>query len=286
MPDFCLRTALWNTFFRIDKAFLDFVKAEEEKGGASETSGTTACVVCATSAGYIYCANCGDSRAVLGRAAKGGSFARTEAIALSEDHKPTRADETARVVQEGGFVISGRVMGQIAVSHETRERESSNRAAFILHPKSSPTTLPKVSRAFGDMDFKYAGQTTLTCEPEITEIAMSERDRFLVIACDGLWDVMSNQEVVDFVAEAKAEGSSMKTIAEEIVHHAIEDLGSTDNVSIILIDVQCSRAPTLSEGVGWRGERLHLIFNLGDTFNATYSLERWGGPREWCRNNG
>ena len=92
---------------------------------------------------------------------------------------------------------------------------------------------------------------------------MSERDRFVVIACDGLWDVMSNQEVVDFVAEAKAEGSSMKIIAEDIVQHAIEDLGSTDNVSIILIDVQCSRAPNLREGVGLRGERkiaFHIQF--------------------------
>eukprot|EP01083_Nonionella_stella_P083037 229440_1 len=127
-------------------------------------SGTTAvtCIVTHESDERIlYCANCGDSRAVLCR---DGTAAR-----LSRDHKPQDPEESRRIVEAGGFI--GRC----------------NRVNGIL----------AVSRALGDHVLK----PPVTPEPSISRTVLSATDYFCIMACDGLWDVCSDQEAVDFVTK-------------------------------------------------------------------------------------
>jgi serine/threonine protein phosphatase PrpC len=58
---------------------------------------------------------------------------------------------------------------------------------------------------------------------------------FFVLACDGLFDVMSDQEVVDWVHDRLAStNDDLETIAERLAHHAV-DIGSTDNVSVLIV---------------------------------------------------
>eukprot|EP01062_Namystynia_karyoxenos_P059162 TRINITY_DN5058_c0_g1_i1.p2 TRINITY_DN5058_c0_g1~~TRINITY_DN5058_c0_g1_i1.p2 ORF type:complete len:387 (+),score=125.21 TRINITY_DN5058_c0_g1_i1:87-1247(+) len=126
----------------------------------------------------VYCANVGDSRAVLCRA--GG------ALPLSEDHKPVSPGEAERIQRAGGIVRMNRVMGQLAMS-----------------------------RALGDFQFKTsplpAEQQMVTALPEVRYAPLSPEDEFLVLACDGIWDCRSSEDVVSFVRQRlapPAEGSS------------------------------------------------------------------------------
>lgn len=143
-------------------------------------SGTTACVAfllpvvspsgeAAANRVRLYVANAGDSRAVLcrGRAA----------VELSIDHKPEDADEKARIVAAGGTVTAdGRVNDGL-----------------------------NLSRAIGDHVYKWRADLALADQmisalPDVTSTELVPlADEFLVIACDGIWNSMSSQEVVDFV---------------------------------------------------------------------------------------
>ncbi|KAH7832867.1 hypothetical protein Vadar_000818 [Vaccinium darrowii] len=120
----------------------------------------------------LLVANVGDSRVVACRA---GS-----AVPLSIDHKPDRSDERQRIEQAGGFVIwagTWRVGGVLAVS-----------------------------RAFGDKLLK----PYVVAEPEIQEEEIDGVD-FIIIASDGLWNVLSNQDAVTIVQNIKdAEAASRK----------------------------------------------------------------------------
>ncbi|KAL1827522.1 hypothetical protein ACET3Z_005934 [Daucus carota] len=120
----------------------------------SDAVGSTAVVAIVTPE-KIVVANCGDSRAVLCRKGK--------AIPLSRDHKPDRPDELSRIEAAGGRVIywdGPRVLGVLAMS-----------------------------RAIGD---KYL-KPYVSCEPEVTIINRTADDECLILASDGLWDMVSNQ---------------------------------------------------------------------------------------------
>lgn len=113
---------------------------------------------------HIVCGNVGDSRCVLGR--------KNKVIALTEDHKPSIVEEKTRIEKAGGFVRFDRVNGELAMS-----------------------------RAIGD--FRYKQSTSLEihehlviCLPDISvQERNSEDDEVLILACDGVWDVISNEEV-------------------------------------------------------------------------------------------
>nr|DAD44599.1 TPA_asm: hypothetical protein HUJ06_002829 [Nelumbo nucifera] len=123
---------------------------------APEMVGSTAIAV-AVSGCQIISSNCGDSRAVLCRG--------TQAIPLTVDHKPDREDELVRIEGGGGRVINwngARVFGVLAMSRAIGDR--------YLRPWIIPV-------------------------PEVTFMTRSEDDECLIVASDGLWDVMSNDEV-------------------------------------------------------------------------------------------
>jgi hypothetical protein len=101
-----------------------------------------------------------------------------------------------------------------------------------------------VARAFGDIDFKCDEQVTLSSDPEIYQLPLdSDEDEFMIVACDGLWDVMSNHEVIDYIREYLQENpptietltSTTHHLLIQLIEHAVEDLGSTDNVSVVLV---------------------------------------------------
>nr|XP_043615612.1 protein phosphatase 2C 37-like [Erigeron canadensis] len=118
-----------------------------------DTVGSTA-VVAVVAPDKIVVSNCGDSRAVLCR--------NGTAIPLTSDHKPDRPDELARIEEAGGRVIywdGARVLGVLAMS-----------------------------RAIGDNYLK----PYVIPEPEVTVTERTSEDECLILASDGLWDVVSN----------------------------------------------------------------------------------------------
>lgn len=116
----------------------------------------------------------GDSRAVLVR--KGGSI-----LPLSNDHKPTRPDEKKRIERAGGSVVGGRVMGRLAVS-----------------------------RAFGHKKMKTTG--VMSAEAEVISTQLCNTDQFVILACDGLWDVMGAKDAVKVIHSSLKTGADLKVV--------------------------------------------------------------------------
>ncbi|XP_050216796.1 protein phosphatase 2C 16-like isoform X2 [Mercurialis annua] len=202
-----------------------FLKVDAEVGGkvgaepvAPETVGSTA-VVAVISSSHIIIANCGDSRAVLYRG--------KEPIALSVDHKPNREDEYARIEAAGGKVIQWnghRVFGVLAMSRSIGDR--------YLKPWIIP-------------------------EPEVTFTPRAKEDECLILASDGLWDVMTNEEACDLARRRilvwyKKNGTALppergdgidpaaQAAAEYLSNRALQK-GSKDNITVIVVDLKVQR---------------------------------------------
>jgi len=141
----------------------------------------------------VYVANAGDCRAVLVK--RGG-----KAVALSEDHKPNLPRESKRIKESGGHVYfdgSWRVEGILAVA-----------------------------RALGDMLLK----PYVTATPDVVEHEVSDDDLYLILASDGLWDTISNEEAARIVLSA----ADFKAVAAELVERA-QDADSMDNITALVI---------------------------------------------------
>lgn len=155
---------------------------------------------------YLNVINTGDSRCVLCRNNIG--------IALSKDHKPNWPEEKLRIKELGGEIVWD--------GYDWRIEDLS------------------VSRAFGDC----SAEPFVTNIPDIFKYKLTNNDKFMVLACDGLWDVMCNQEVVNYVLSRCYDMKTNKrvnvniNIARELGQYAIKNKGSTDNVSIIIVFFQ------------------------------------------------
>lgn len=151
---------------------------------------------------YLNIMNSGDSRCVLCR--------DNLAIALTKDHKPYWPEEKRRIEKLGGKIYF-------------------DGADYRIKDLS-------VSRAFGDLD----AQPYLTNIPDIFRYKIEKSDKFIVMACDGLWDVMSNSDVVNFLLNECYDTNLEErininiNIARKLAETAIAK-GSTDNVSILVI---------------------------------------------------
>ncbi|KAK2965610.1 hypothetical protein RJ640_008451 [Escallonia rubra] len=185
---------------------------------APETVGSTA-VVALICSSHIIVANCGDSRAVLYRG--------KEAMALSNDHKPNREDEYARIEASGGKVIQWdghRVCGVLAMSRSIGDR--------YLKPWIIP-------------------------DPEVTFTPRAREDECLILASDGLWDVMTSEEVCEVarrrillwhkkngggapVERGQGVDPAAQAAAEYLSVLAIQK-GSKDNISVIVVDLKAQR---------------------------------------------
>lgn len=173
---------------------------------ASQSTGST----CLTMIRYqnegrekIQVFNVGDCRAVL--------CSDGMAIPLTKDHKPRWPEETNRI--------------QKAITqYNLNDKIAYYDGDWRIHGLS-------VSRSFGDID----SVPYITHEPEIFEQrSLCSKDQFIVLACDGLWDVMENHEVVNFIIDKFVNGDGRENIALQLALYAI-DKGSTDNVSVIII---------------------------------------------------
>ena len=155
--------------------------------------GSTACIIFLTienNKKFLYCANVGDTRCIL--------IKNNEVKRLSYDDRANDQNEYNRIIKEGGVVFDGRVCGQLMLS-----------------------------RAFGDWELKNFG---VSCIPHVIKYEICDEDKFLVIASDGVWDVMEDYEIygMDF-CELNSKG-----ICDNIVNKAI-DKGSMDNISCFVV---------------------------------------------------
>mmetsp|Transcript_3098 Transcript_3098/g.8402 ORF Transcript_3098/g.8402 Transcript_3098/m.8402 type:complete len:692 (+) Transcript_3098:343-2418(+) len=160
--------------------------------------------------------------------------------ALSEDHKPDLPGEAERI-RKAGFDVR---------SVECREEDGTT--TTIHRVAKNATDDLAVSRAFGDFDYK--ANTTLTDAeqavvplPGVTVHTRSADDRYLVLACDGIWDVIENEAAIDLVADeterrAKACPETLLPDAADAFLQECLGRGSRDNLSAILVRLDASGA--------------------------------------------
>ncbi|XP_054707100.1 protein phosphatase 1A-like [Uloborus diversus] len=188
-------------------------KIPEIASGEDKSGSTAVCTL--ISATRFYFANCGDSRAVLSR--------NKRAFFVTEDHKPINPAEKERIQKAGGSVMIQRVNGSLAVS-----------------------------RALGDYEYKQVEgkgpcEQLVSPEPQVDVLERhSDFDEFLVLACDGVWDVMTNDEICDHIRYMMQITTDLEFICNCVIDACLCK-GSKDNMSIVLVALP--GAPKLSEKV-------------------------------------
>uniref|UniRef100_A0A5B7BF46 PPM-type phosphatase domain-containing protein n=1 Tax=Davidia involucrata TaxID=16924 RepID=A0A5B7BF46_DAVIN len=168
-------------------------------------SGSTACVAIIRN-NQLVVANAGDSRCVLSR--------KGQACNLSTDHKPDLEAEKERIEKAGGFVQCGRVNGSL-----------------------------NLARAIGDSELKQnkslpAEKQIVTANPDINTVELCNDDDFLVLACDGIWDCMSSQQLVDYVRDQLNSESKLSVVCERVFDRCLAPSAGgegCDNMTMILV---------------------------------------------------
>ena len=208
-----------------------------------EDAGTTAVVVLTTPK-WIVCANSGDSRAVYARSSH-------RAVPLSYDHKPEDEDEERRIREAGGYVSGGRVEGDLAVSRGLGDYrfkdldavlsgswgESIRRDTSILQRQILSTDIGymKQTKQQDVPMFKPSEQKVSPVPDIIVQNRDPKEDEFIIIACDGIWDVQTNQECVRMVADIFAEGEDdVGLVCEEVLDQCLNK-GSKDNMTAAVV---------------------------------------------------
>ena len=194
----------------LETSSLDAFALEREK--ARWLAGATG-VAALFSGASLLLAHLGDSEALLVRDG--------EAALLTRPHRPTDASEQARIEAAGGWLTGGakkkRVNGVLAVS-----------------------------RAFGDIEYKLWknrawGRTftadLVSAEPTVTHVRLQRgRDTALVLASDGLWDVVGKAEVAQRVGAWRAKHGGVSGLAQQLAELAVQR-GNNDNTTVIVVDL-------------------------------------------------
>lgn len=188
-------------------------EGEEDLAMTEEPGNDSGCtaVVALLRGNELFVANAGDSRCIICREGK--------AVDMSIDHKPEDVPELDRITKAGGKVSNdGRINGGLNLSRAIGDH--SYKQNKELGPKEQMIT------AFPDVK-------TLTIDPET--------DQFMVLACDGIWNYMSSQDVCDFILPRLAEGrDKLSQICEEMFDHCLApstmgDGTGCDNMTAIIV---------------------------------------------------
>ena len=156
-----------------DQGAKELIKIQKESdssngyddGTQKSFAGCTATVVLITPT-EVYCANAGDSRTVLSK--------NKQAVDLSKDHKPDDPEERTRIYAANGFVEDGRVNGMLALSRALGDFEYKNNSLFKVKDQ--------VVSAF----------------PDVKVVPITNDAEFILLACDGIWDVMTSQAAITY----------------------------------------------------------------------------------------
>uniref|UniRef100_A0A8C3YPD8 Integrin-linked kinase-associated serine/threonine phosphatase 2C n=1 Tax=Catagonus wagneri TaxID=51154 RepID=A0A8C3YPD8_9CETA len=204
-----VKRCLLDTFKHTDEEFL---KQASSQKPAWKDGSTATCVLAVDN--ILYIANLGDSRAILCRYNEDSQ--KHAALSLSKEHNPTQYEERMRIQKAGGNVRDGRVLGVL-----------------------------EVSRSIGDGQYKRCGVTSV---PDIRRCQLTPNDRFILLACDGLFKVFTPEEAVNFILscledekiqsrEGKpAVDARYEAACNRLANKAVQR-GSADNVTVMVVRI-------------------------------------------------
>lgn len=211
------KTALEEVFLRMDdllrmpESQAELMTMKHEPGSNESMAGCTANVSLIHN-GKVYCANSGDSRTVCWTKS-GNTY---QCVPLSYDHKPDGDIEKKRISKAGGFIIEGRVNGNL-----------------------------NLSRALGDLEYKKnfalkPEEQLISAFPDVMDRQIKKEDEFLVMGCDGIWEILNDHEICEVVAaEFKKNPTRLSVCAETVLDKSLAPDTSNgvgcDNMSCIVI---------------------------------------------------
>eukprot|EP01123_Difflugia_compressa_P000108 TRINITY_DN10213_c0_g1_i1.p1 TRINITY_DN10213_c0_g1~~TRINITY_DN10213_c0_g1_i1.p1 ORF type:complete len:316 (-),score=82.74 TRINITY_DN10213_c0_g1_i1:407-1324(-) len=194
-----IQAAIESSFEAMDKYVVEEANKQNLMHGCT-------CVCCLILDGTVYFANIGDSEGILVSLENNSAIPKN----MTKPHKASEPSEKTRIESLGGHVFFGRVYGSLAVS-----------------------------RSFGDAKYKRpkTSKDFVSWEPHIEIQKLDPTHKYLILACDGLFDVMSHQEVADMTHKLFLEGHDANTVAQKLVAKAIRELQTEDNVTVIVIKI-------------------------------------------------
>jgi len=202
--------------YKVDKKsalIKGFLRTDQKYQGKGKNDGTCAVVALLTEDNRLWVANVGDSRCVL--------YKEGKPIPLSTDHKPSLESERKRIEAAGHEVL--------------KDTELVNGKRVFTFRVDGETA---VSRSIGDFDYKDsyqlgAEEQAITSYPEIV-VEQVGKGQFFVLACDGVWDVMTNEDVGNYIISQRIQELDMNKIALNLANEAI-NRGSSDNITVIVV---------------------------------------------------
>ncbi|SOS76743.1 protein phosphatase PPM1, putative [Plasmodium sp. gorilla clade G1] len=197
-----LENSLKYSFQEIDNYLCKNIINIKEENHSNYSSGTTACVSVIFK-NMLYVANIGDSRCIISKNGR--------AIVLTVDHRASiNKKEQDRILKSGGILDDEGYLGGCL----------------------------GVCRGFGSFHKKTKEKLKgLICEPDLFHIKLTDDDEFLIICCDGIFDVITSQEAVNTVKNSLIQSRDAKTAAEALCQLAYKKK-SLDNLSVLVVIFQ------------------------------------------------
>ncbi|XP_050203431.1 protein phosphatase 2C 57 [Mercurialis annua] len=216
------RKALVEAFENVDKKLSNLLETVD-----GDESGSTATVMFIGNNKLIV-SHIGDSCLVLSRSGK--------AEVLTESHRPYGSNkvslqEIKRIREAGGWIVNGRICGDIAVS----------RAFGDIRFKSKKNEMLRKGVDEGRWTKKFISRVQfngdlMTASPDVFQVPLGSDAEFVMLASDGLWDYMNSLDAVSFVRNRLRKHGDVQLASEELAHKAL-DLRSQDNISIVIADL-------------------------------------------------
>ena len=186
--------ALMNGFEKAEKDFI-LNQALNKNFEIIDRSGSCA-IIALIVEDMCYVANVGDSRAVM------SSNRGNKMDVITNDHKPNEEGESKRIIENGGKVYQTQTPARFLNIANFNGNGNNSNQVFLGPYRVFPGRL-SVSRTFGDVEAKiqkFGGiPGVVIATPEITSFKITDEKDFLVLGCDGIFDQIDNQEVIDCV---------------------------------------------------------------------------------------
>ncbi|KAG6426584.1 hypothetical protein SASPL_110817 [Salvia splendens] len=240
-----IKKALEDAFESADAKLLKWL----EKRGDEDESGATATVVFLRD-DVLFVSHVGDSCLALSRSGK--------AEVLTDSHrpygtKPVPLQEIRRIREAGGWIVNGRICGDISVS----------RAFGDIRFKTKKYEMLRKGVEEGRWTEKFASRIQftgdlVTASPDVFETSLGPDAEFVVLASDGLWDYMSSSDVINFIRNQLYKHGDVQMASEALAQVAL-DGGSQDNISIIIADLRQTDWQKLNLGVQKPNIALELV---------------------------
>nr|GMC64726.1 protein phosphatase 2C 57 [Ipomoea batatas] len=216
--------ALQDAFETVDAKLVNWL----ETSGQEIESGATATVIF-VGKDTLFISHLGDSCVVLSRSGK--------AEALTNSHRPygsnkVSLDEIRRIREAGGWIVNGRICGDISVSRAFGDMRFKNKKNEMLEKGVEE----------GRWSQKFASRVTfrgdlVTAFPDVSQVTLGSDAEFLVLASDGLWDYVNSSDAVNLVRNQLREHGDVQIACEALARMALDYQRSQDNVSIIVADL-------------------------------------------------